>query len=214
MLTAEAIQKNYEKHIKIIDAYIPSRAEIIKNMIEDLGDNYVLSPASSKTWYHGAFPGGYIDHVNRVVRYALREAETYRELGGTIDFTTEELVFSALFHDLGKIGEKDKPNYLPQRDTWRQEKLSEMYTSNPNLDFMLIPDRSLFLLQRYGIKINLKEYLAIKLHDGIFEEGNTPYFRSNVETSRQKTNIISILHVADLLASKVEYDIWKQKSSK
>src|SRR6056300_843909 len=85
-----------------------------------------------------------------------------------------------------------------------------MYTYNPELDFMLIPDRSLFILQKFGIKVNQKEFLAIRLHDGVFDKANEAYFFSNVETSRQKTSIVSVLHTADFLASKVEYDMWKE----
>ena len=127
-----------------------------------------------------------------------------------IDFTEEELVFAALFHDLGKLGDGDRPNYIPQTDKWRQDKLSEMYSYNPDLDFMLIPDRSLFILQKFGIPVSQKEWLGIRLHDGVFDKANEAYFFSNVESSRQKTSIISVLHTADFLASKVEYDMWKQ----
>lgn len=210
MLTAERIQKNWVKHLQIIEHYIGDRKKPILSMLESLGDNYVMSPASSKTWYHNAFPGGYVDHVNRVVEYALRQKQLYGEMKGVIDFSDEELVFSALFHDLGKIGDGEKPNYLPQTDKWRQEKLSEKYTNNGELDFMLIPDRSLYLLQKFQIPVSQKEYLAIRLHDGVFDKANEAYFFSNAETSRQKTSIISILHSADFLASKVEYDIYKE----
>ena len=171
---------------------------------------YVMAPASGKKWFHNAFPGGYVEHVNRVVEYSIKQMRLYKEMGGSIDFTEEELVFSALFHDLGKLGDGDSPNYIPQNDKWRQDKLSEVYTYNPDLDFMLIPDRSLFILQKFGIKVNQKEFLAIRCHDGVFDKANEAYFFSNVESSRQKTSIISILHSADFLASKVEYDMWKQ----
>jgi hypothetical protein len=173
-------------------------------------DTYVMAPASGKSWYHSAFAGGYVDHVNRVVEYAVKQSRLYQEMGGTVDYTEEELVFAALFHDLGKLGDGDQPNYIPQTDKWRQDKLSEMYTFNPDLDFMLIPDRSLFILQKFGIKVSQKEFLAIRCHDGVFDKANEAYFFSHVESSRQKTSIISVLHSADFLASKVEYDIWKR----
>jgi hypothetical protein len=208
-LSAEQIQSNYEKHFKIIDMYIGDRKDSIKAMLNHMEDTYVMAPASGKTWYHNAFPGGYVDHVNRVVEYAVKQSRLYEEMGGSIDYTEEELVFAALFHDLGKIGDGDVPNYIPQTDKWRQDKLSEMYTYNPDLDFMLIPDRSLFILQKFGIKVDQKEFLAIRCHDGVFDKANESYFFSNMESSRQKTSIISILHTADFLASKVEYDIWK-----
>ena len=212
MITAEKIKSNYEKHIKIVDTFISDeRKATVLGMIESLGDNYVMSPASGKTWYHNAFPGGYVDHVNRVVQLALKQSELYQTMGGSIDYTQEELVFSALFHDLGKLGDGNSPNYITQTDKWRQDKLSEAYTFNPELDFMLIPDRSLYILQRFGIRLSQKEFLAIKLHDGVFDDANKPYFFSNMESSRQKTSIISVLHTADCLASKVEYDMWKRE---
>jgi len=209
-LSAEKISKNYEKHLKIIDTYIGDRKDSIKSMLKHLEEIYVMAPASGRTWYHNAFPGGYVDHVNRVVEYAVKQSRLYAEMGGTVDYSEEELVFAALFHDLGKIGDGDSPNYLPQNDKWRQDKLSEMYTFNPDLDFMLIPDRSLFILQKFGIKVSQKEFLAIRCHDGVFDKANEAYFFSNMESSRQKTSIISVLHSADFLASKVEYDMWKR----
>ena len=85
-----------------------------------------------------------------------------------------------------------------------------MDTFNPDGDFMLIPERTLFILQKFGIKVSQKEFLAIRCHDGVFDKANEAYFFSHVETSRQKTSIISVLHSADFLASKVEYDMWKR----
>ena len=209
-LSAEKILSNFEKHQKIVKTYIGERQEQVLSMIDTLGENYVMAPASGKSWYHSAFAGGYVDHVNRVVEYAVKQSRLYQEMGGNVDYTEEELVFAALFHDLGKIGDGDQPNYIPQTDKWRQDKLSEMYTFNPDLDFMLIPDRSLFILQKFGIKVGQKEFLAIRCHDGVFDKANEAYFFSHVESSRQKSSIISVLHSADFLASKVEYDMWKQ----
>jgi|TARA_B110000908_G_scaffold165508_1_gene215079 hypothetical protein len=210
MLNAEQIQSNWDKHIKIVNHYITGeRKQKVLDMLNAMSDIYVMAPASGKTWYHNAFAGGYVDHVNRVVQYTVKQSKMYEEMGGTIDYTDEQLVFAALFHDLGKLGDGEKPNYIPQTDKWRQDKLSEMYTYNPDLDFMLIPDRSLFILQKFGIQVDQKEFLGIRCHDGVFDKANEAYFFSNVESSRQKTALISVLHTGDFLASKVEYDIWK-----
>ena len=210
MLNAEQIQNNYVKHHKIIDHYITDRKDQVKEMIKHMEDNYVMAPASGRAWYHNAFAGGYVDHVNRVVQFAIKQKNTYQEMGGMIDFTDEQLVFAALFHDLGKMGDGDSPNYIPQTDKWRQDKLSEMYTYNPDLDFMLVPDRSLFVLQKFGISYNQKEWLGIRLHDGVFDDANKAYYFSHMESSRMKTSLVSVLHTADFLASKAEYDMWKR----
>ena len=211
MIEAEKILKNYEKHLKIIETYIsPERVVKIKAMLDHIGEPYVMSPASGKSWHHNAFAGGYIDHVNRVVEYALKQHNMYKEMGGTTNYSEEQLVFSALFHDLGKLGDGIQPNYLPQTDKWRQDKLSEKYKNNPDIDFMLIQDRSLYLLQKFGIQCDQQEFIAIRVHDGVFDKANEAYFFSYQESSRQKTNLVSVLHTADFLASKVEYDLWKK----
>lgn len=205
-ISAEKIESNYKTHLNIINRFLSEERKVkVLAMLEDLGiENYITSPASGKDWFHNAFPGGYLDHVNRVVQYALKQSDLYSEMKGVIDFTEEELVFSALFHDLGKIGDVEKPNYLPQTSEWRKTNLGELFTSNPALQFMLIQDRSLYLLQKYGIPITEKEYLAIKLHDGLFEDTNKPYYISFSKDAGLKTNLPYILHVADLLACKIE----------
>jgi hypothetical protein len=84
-----------------------------------------------------------------------------------------------------------------------------MYSYNPDLDFMLIPDRSLYILQKFGVQCNQKEFIAIRIHDGVFDKSNEAYFFSHQESSRQKSSLVSVLHSGDFLASKVEYDLWK-----
>jgi hypothetical protein len=211
MLTPEQIEKNWLIHLEYVDKYIADRGKKVKELYKDFEEIAILAPASSKTWYHNAFPGGYIDHVNRVIHTGLELAKLWKQtLGGSLDFTIQELVFSAMFHDLGKLGSVEGPNYLPQTDKWRQDKLKEVYTQNPELPFMLIPDRSLFLLQRYGIPVSQKEYLAIKLHDGVFDDANKAYFFSHKPESKLRTNLVHILHTADYIASKVEVDLYKK----
>jgi len=209
-LSAEQIQANWEKHLKIVDTFITGdRKSRLKDLYTVLAEEMIIAPASGKPSFHNAFPGGYIDHVNRVVHCALKTKALWEEMGTTIDFTDEELVFSALNHDLGKIGFKGQPNYLPQTDQWRKDKLGEIYTHNSELPFMLIQDRSLFILQKNRIEMSENEFLAIKLHDGLYDDVNKPYYITYNPDSKLRTNLPYILHQADFLASKIEYDRWK-----
>lgn len=209
-LTAEQIEANWETHLKIVDRFISSpRKEQFIQMLTELQEVILMAPASGKAHFHNAFPGGYLDHVNRVVKLALKTKQLWEETGLQIDFTDEELVFSALSHDLGKIGDSVNECYLPQRDKWRREKLNEMFTINKDLPFMLIQDRSLFLLQKYLIPLSHNEYMAIRLHDGIYDDANKAYFISAIPESKMRTNIVYILHQADFLASRLEYENWK-----
>ena len=112
----------------------------------------------------------------------------------------------ALNHDLGKVGDGEKVGYIPETSDWHKKNQGSMFKANPELDFMLIQDRSLFILQKYGISMNQKEYFAIRLHDGIYDDANKSYFFSHNPDSKFRTNIVYILHQADFMASKIEYD--------
>ena len=77
MLTAEKIQSNWDKHLKIVDHYISDRKKDVNSMLNHMSENYIMAPASGKSWHHNAFAGGYVDHVNRVVEYALKQHKLY-----------------------------------------------------------------------------------------------------------------------------------------
>jgi hypothetical protein len=89
------------------------------------------------------------------------------------------MIIASLFHDLGKVGlpgkESSNDFYVPQTDSWRRDKLGEEYTYNNNITYMTTPDRTVFVLQHYGITLNADEWLAIKLNDGMVLPENKPY---------------------------------------
>jgi len=211
MISAEKIQSNWDVHLKLINHFITDRKDQVLDMVKSMEDYYAIAPASIKVHYHSAFPGGYVEHVNRVVQMSLKMKEFYLSMGGKVDFTDEELVFSALFHDLGKIGDGERENYIASSDDWRKEKMGELYTNNQDLDFMLIQDRSLYILQKFGIPLNQKEYLAIRCHDGVFDEANKAYFINFNPKSKFKTNLVYILQSSDYLASKIECDMYEDR---
>jgi hypothetical protein len=197
------ITENYNKFMQYIEA--DSRADSLKKMYEDLHDELITAPASGKTYFHNAFPGGYLDHILRVTETALKVAALYKETGGEINFTKEELIFAALHHDLGKLGHPDEgPYYVDQDSDWHRKR-GEMYRQNDNLQYFKAPERGLFLLQKYNIPVTQNEWLGIKLSDGIYDEGNKSYY-INFAPYAMKTNLPYIIHWADHLSSRVEND--------
>ena len=179
MITAETIQADWNRHLSLIHKFIsePSKAKV-QSMYTALEDILVTAPASGNKSYHNAFPGGYINHVNRVVLLAFQMKKVWESAGASISFTDEELAFSALMHDIGKVGDGISPGYVEQDDKWRKDKLGEIYKNNTDLDFMLIQDRSLFILQKFGIECSINEFIAIKVHDALYDDTNKPYYIS------------------------------------
>jgi hypothetical protein len=167
----------------------------------------MLMPAAHKKEYHNAFPGGYVDHVLRVVDCALKLNDIWIEMGvDDTTYTKEELVFSALNHDLGKIGDEENESYIPQTDQWRKDKLGEDYMFNTKVQFASVPDRGLFLLQSHGIPYTFNEMIAIQTHDGLYDEGNKKYLMTFMPEQRPRTSLPYIVHQADLMAARIEFE--------
>ena len=121
-LSAEHIQANWEIFLTNIEEHISSpRKEKLLSFYKKHEEEIMLMPASHKKAYHNAFPGGYVDHVNRVVGGALAINKVWEEFGAEQNYTVEELVFSALNHDLGKLGDEDNYSHIPSQDEWRKK---------------------------------------------------------------------------------------------
>ena len=207
-LSAEQIQGNWSVLMSKIDAYIaePRRTQL-KDFYGKYAERIMLMPAAHKKEYHNAFPGGYVDHVIRVIDCALKINDVWVEMGvDTSTYVIEELVFSALNHDLGKMGDDEHESYIPQTDKWRQEKLGEDYMFNNKLPFASVPDRGLFLLQSHGIQYTFNEMIAIQTHDGLYDEGNKKYLMTYIPEQKPRTALPFIVHQADLMAARIEFE--------
>lgn len=205
------IVSNWNKLLEVIETHFSGdRKEKILELHTQFEDAMSIAPASLKEYFHNAFPGGYVMHVLNVITCSLALKDVWKLVGCNIDFTDEELVFSALFHDLGKIGDINAEYYVPQEDQWRRNKLEELYTINPKLDYMNVSDRTILLLMRANIVCSNKEFLAIKLADGLYNEANKSYLISYSKDFSLKTNLPYIIHAADFMAMHSEQDAWKK----
>jgi HD domain-containing protein len=172
-LTPEEIEKNWVRFVGLCEK-TGDRALALAAMLEDLDERLSLTPASAKRDFHGAFPGGLVDHSLRVLNnlVALNKAYDWK-------LKKESMIIGSLFHDIGKIGMPGKGSendfYTPQTDSWRLDKLGEVYRYNDALDYLTTPDRSVFIMQHYGVKLTSEEALAIKLNDGFVVEANRHY---------------------------------------
>jgi hypothetical protein len=194
----DAFGKDSDRHVKLLKMY------------DAFGDRLIEAPASGKTHYHNAFEGGYIDHVLHVHDNALELTRVYRnKANGWVDYTKSELVMATLHHDLGKLGTIDDPYYLVEDSQWHREKQGAMYKSNEKLQYMPVTDRALFLLQQFGIELTNKEWIAIKLSDGMYDESNKSYL-TNYGKYPMHTNLPYIVHWADHMAASAERDGTKQ----
>ena len=213
-LTAEQIQENwYQLRNLITNTFEGDRLEKLNKMYDYFEDRMCMAPASGKEQYHYAHVGGYVEHVLHVVDCALKITNLWQSEGATINFTTEEVIFAAMHHDLGKVGDMDHDYYVPQESEWHRKNRGEIFTHNGNLSYMTVTDRAVFLLNQFGLVMSENEYIGLRLTDGLYEEANKSYYISYNPDWALKSNIAYVLHQADMMATKIEYDEWKRSQT-
>ena len=172
-LTEEQLLGNWNKLLQLVeDTFEGERKERLLEMYKHFEDRMVVAPASGKEEYHYCYAGGYVNHVLHVVETALEISKTYEKVGGTKDWTDEELIFSAMHHDLGKVGDLEHDYYIPCESEWHRKNQGSIFVHNPKLQFMSVTDRALFLLQHFDcllLFLKLYLYLSHQLHQLFYQ---------------------------------------------
>lgn len=159
---------------------------------------YRTAPAACH--YHGAWPGGLIDHMARVMDIALDVAPVVFP-----DLPLDSVALCAGLHDTSKMGMmingKPVPRYVPneaydsRRDVSRE---NSPYRYNPELD------KTSMTVQNSGIvwawlPLSLAEWKAISFHDGMYVPENVGAFKMhNAEP------LLLLTHFADISALQYE----------
>ena len=208
-LSADQIKTNWDKLISTIkDTFEEGseRREKLLKMYHYFEERMMFAPGSGKIHYHNAFPGGYVDHILNVIRTCLRIHQVYKDMGMKMDYTEKEVIFCAMHHDLGKIGDLKNEYYIPNESEWHRKNQGKIYNHNDKLHYMNVTDRTFWLLQHFGVTISEHEFLGIKLADGLYEEGNERYYKTYIEGNELKSNLPYLIHNGDLLATRMEHE--------
>lgn len=157
-----------------------------------VGASFFVAPASSREAFHSCFAGGLASHTLGVIARLKVLADTLHP--GR--WSRDTLVTVGLCHDLGKAGDGSQDLYVPTNQDWKSRR-GEHYDTNPSIQFMSVPQRALYLLQRHGVTLGQEEYLAILLSDGQYVAENKPY-------AMREPDLANLLHFADLTATREE----------
>lgn len=217
-LSAKQILQNFKTFRQLIDDSFPTRKDLLNKMYDDIGDERLsMAPASSYEFFHNAFPGGYVDHVLRVYEFSIEQYDLWTRMGMVVDnFTLEELSFAAIHHDLGKLGlpGQTQDHYVYNDSKWHRENQGKLYKINPNSYHIPVTDKGFYLLNHYGVQYSLNEMIGIRCTDGMYEESNKQYLAGfNLET-KLRNSMPYILHHADIMAFRFEFERWAKSSEK
>jgi len=189
-LTLEQSLAEYSRFYELLDKYLSSeRLTKVKEFFGSRELTLSSSPYSIIEGQVGAYPGGYIVSVNKLIESALVLDRVWDKFNNTKNYTTEELVFAAAFCEVGKIGTNDQPFFLVNDNDWEVKNRKLLFKYNPAISNLKYSDRAIYILQQEGIKFSENEYLAIKLYNALCDEENNFYFRRDVEL-KSKLHII------------------------
>jgi hypothetical protein len=141
---------------------------------------FCTSPASSSTRHHHCWPGGLAEHSLDVL---IRLRRLVDAMDCPVD--SDSVLVVALFHDLGKMGAYERLE-VPAGDKLYRASAAAW----PNH-----AQRSLFLLDDYGVPLCLEDYQAILLHDGQYIEANRGW-------AMREPDLALLLHWADMWSAK------------
>ena len=113
------------------------------------------------------------------------------------------MIFAALHHDLGKAGDLEQDHYIPNSSEWHRKNQGKIYTNNPEMNFMTPPDRGIWILNQFGVKLTQNEFIGIKLTDGMYDDGNIQYLKSYAPEKKLKSNMTT---------TRIEYEDWLHAS--
>lgn len=202
-MSDEAVEKNAQLVEKLIKAQphqhepddgspVFLRRQPLIDMFDKIGTQFYTAPASSREDYHGCYPGGLCDHSLRVTKNLTALADAW----APGRFQKERLIFVGLLHDFGKVGDVNTPLYVPNPSEWHRKK-GMLFEMNKDLPYMPTCDRTMYLLQKFGINVDVEEYVAIRISDG-------PYEKSNEKYNMKEPDLAVLLHMADRWACSQE----------
>lgn len=157
--------------------------EALIDAMDEMG--FYSAPCSGS--FHLARSGGLAEHSLNVYRYAMKVRDG---LGVKIDDDT--LIIASLLHDLGKVGNGHKPNYVPNYLKSGKQSDSKPYETNKDLLYEPHEVRSIVLASKY-IELTEEEEHAIYYHNGKYT--HTGY-------DLKETPLQMIIHFADLWCAK------------
>ena len=175
------------------DKFVEELRKVDREGIERLIDcmeegGFFEAPCSGA--HHLAKEGGLVEHSLNVLNIARRLNKAWGDL---ID--DETLIIVSLLHDLGKMGDHGKSNYVENILKSGERSKTKPYETNKELIYLPHEVRSVMIAERY-IHLTEDEETAILWHNGLY--GTFKY-----DIQGKETPLYMILHFADMWASRV-----------
>lgn len=180
---------------KIIELLLSTEREGIDKLIKHMEDNgFFTAPCSGQ--YHLSKEGGLAEHslnVYLVTKAVANDLEETEMIFNDNFWNSTKIV--SLLHDLGKMGQFGKPNYVP--NVLKSGKVSESKPFETNKELLTVPHeiRSIQIATQF-IALTEEENFAILYHNGMYSD-------LKYQLNGKERPLQMLLHFADMWVSRV-----------
>jgi len=147
-MEAEQIQENWETFCNFAENGSGERSKEINNLLETLGERLATCPSSTKTEM-----GSLVDFNLKTLKACVSINKKFE-----LNLSKESMVLCCLFRNLGLVGDLENDLFIPE-DKWHQDR-GMMFKYNTELQFMKPFDRTVWLMNHFGISLSQDEFLA------------------------------------------------------
>lgn len=120
VLKDDKIIELYEELHSYVNEYLEEpKIRKVFALMKKYEDEILTAPTSTRTTYHGAYPGGWLVHSIGVIRFAIETMTLWESMKIKLDFTIADVVYISVLHAFGKLGLEKQPYYImhPQFST-------------------------------------------------------------------------------------------------
>jgi len=148
----EMVESNWKAYSKLLGRFKDTH---INNLIDTIGERLCVSPANPREEQYGCYGGGLVDTTLKITT-TMKKLSSFHEFKVPVS----SILKVGLLHDIGRIGTLEKVWLSEQDSDWHYER-GFHFKQNYDLSEKNHTQRTLYLLQHFGVRLSEEEYDAI-----------------------------------------------------
>lgn len=180
------LEKNVKKFEEVNEKY----GFFTKDLLDFLGKDYFLAPASPMRDMNNAFPGGLLDHTIKVAKYAVYLNKSLPE---SMREDLESVLKVSFLSEIGKTF-----LFNPCTSDWHIKNQGKYFEFNEELVSMKVGERSCFYALSNGVKLNDSEYQAILNHDKSEDDKQARWYSTKLGQLLKQATDLAILEEKEM----------------
>ena len=179
-----------EKNIKKFEEVNEKYKIFSKELLDFLGQDYFLSPASPMKDMNNSFHGGLLDHAIKVAKYAVYLNKSIPE---SMQESMDSILKVSFLSEIGKTF-----LFTPCKSEWHKTNLGKYFEYNEELVSMRVGERSAYYAQTNNVKLTENEYQAILNHDESDEDKQVRWYTTKLGQLLKQATDLAILEEKEL----------------